>query len=71
VAAGDWYTNLIGIQQIRKVDSCWPADTMESPGSRIDIQQLELAVPGVLLELHFHQAIEVDVPEKAFRELCD
>src|ERR1700683_230811 len=44
---------------------------MKAPGSSVHIQQLELTVPMIPFELHFHEPIEVDGPEKAFRKFLD
>src|SRR5579863_8064916 len=44
---------------------------METPGSRVHIQQLKLAIPRILFELHFHEPIEVDGSEKALREFLN
>src|SRR5437899_12049891 len=58
---------LIGEQEIRKIHPGDGTQSVETPNSGIHIEQLVLAVAGILFELNFHDSVEIDSPQESLR----
>src|SRR3981081_2381907 len=66
---GNGFTPCKEPKKIRKIHAGTSGECVPSPNSRIDIENLELTIPRILLEFHFHKASQAQRSQQALSRL--
>ena len=62
------FTNLVGEQHIRKIHSRAEPESVVTPSTSVDVEQLIIAIARIEFVLQLHQSVVVDCSQKACRQ---